>query len=194
MQLFSMLVFNGRHTCVQQGWRFSNDGTMLVQIPDGSEVLFSKISIEQEASSHLILDGNLCADGKYGVLSLDKKKIKNQGMAILVIVAEGDIVLPERLHYDHRVRIEPVASRSGLFVATVICFLKTEDLIFCIENEFGKKNISFSYDKQLRFPIVEDKGNLQPVYQAKESWWYKMKKISRTAFRRFFLSHNLWRV
>jgi len=195
MQLFQMLAFNGRPVVIQNGWRFSPDGTLLIQGPDGHENEFSMLNIHPNMDSRptLVLDGNVCTDGNHGTIRPDKKKMKNKEMALLLIVAEGDIELPEHLYHDHRVRIDPIANKDGTLVATIICFLKSENLVFGIANEFGKRKISFKYDNTLRFPSAVD-GNPG----TKKGRWgnliYHLRKTIRKSICNYFHSFRPWKV
>lgn len=144
--------------CIRNGWKFSNNGEMLLQSLDGRESIFSQLVIRPDIKNHsaLILDGTVYADGLFGTISPDKEKIRNRDKALLLIVSDDSIHLPDHLYHDHRVKIDPVINEEGTLAATIICFLKNEELIFLIGEGESRKEIFFEYDKYQRFPVITD--------------------------------------
>ncbi len=186
MQLFTLKKFRGRFACVHHGWRLSSDGTMVVEGPDGREHCFNRITIgersdigsrvvvgeeycEYNIGSHLVLDGIVQSDGQWGKLLKDNFKLKNKGQALLCIVSESNIHLPEHLFHDNRVKIVPIANKSGSLVATIICFLKCEELKIVFGDGTRQKAIWFAYDSHSRFPNI-----MNVALPAKRKGWCRL--------------------
>jgi hypothetical protein len=192
MQLFTMSVFKGRPVCIQNGWRVSDEGILLIQGPDGQEKLFPRLTVREDVKKHplLILDGNVCADGNHGTIYRDGKKIKNRYKFLLLVVTEANMELPEQLYYDHRVRIDPVANKEGSLVASIVCFLKTEELFFGFENELGKNEILLSYDNSIRFPKTKEVVISQTSLFKRRRMWNNFRKSLRLFSCKLFTPYH----
>ncbi len=178
MQLFTLNIPSGRPSCVHNGWSFSSDGTMLIELHDGRVVDFPRILIREPAENPpcQMFNGIVRADGQYGSIFPDKNKQKNNGSALLVIVAEGNIVLPPHLYTDHRVEIYPVANTDSTFFATVIRFLKAEELSIMTEGDrkVPCREVWFNYNRGTQFPEIQEVKphiHTKPAFAPKKSWW-----------------------
>lgn len=176
MQVATLNIFGLRPACVHNVWRLSDDGIMLIEGPDGLDLPFPPIRAPyDETPAHQVFNCVLESDG---ILRKDRKKIANKNMGLLLVVAAGEIVLPDHLISDHRVKIDPVWSKDGSLMASVVCFLKNEELTFVIRTKQEEREILFSYNKRNQFPEIMEitlPADLNPS-STKKTWQSRLRE------------------
>jgi hypothetical protein len=170
-----------------EGWKFSENGVLLINGILGLDSLFGKIYTNRKIST--ITHGFLNSRGE---LVKDGYRKKKTDRFLLLIIADGEMIhLPEVLYKVGSVKVKPIMKRDRTMSVTAISLSKK----YKTDIRVGTATFLLEYDNKAEKLYVTETTPVQskdPVTQ--QSWWDKVVKKFRTLAWNYLHPHRPWRT